>query len=196
MWNIVPGMNENDLQASTIQREIAMIPGADTASQSYMVTGKSFTPDSFNLGSQDLYLGCTGQEVLVYPERNPEVLWCGERNLQGNQTLKRTNIHHNYVHDINQIHNYHNRTKHSARQFDSVEKDCSCKGVAVEAEYACPPGIEAASTFPVGVSLLQRPMVVGTYEEVQAFKKPYGTFEEVEATFKPATMPCPCSSSK
>lgn len=147
-----------------------MVPGADRPASSYFVPGMSTVPDSFSLGAQDDYLGCTGQEVLVYPERNPEVLWCGERNLQGNQTLKRTNIHHNYVHDINQIHNYHNRTKHSARQFDSVDKDCSCKGVAVEAQYACPPGIEAptsVATFPVGVSLLQRPMTIGTFEETK-----------------------------
>ena len=120
-----------------------------------MSTGYSTSPDSFSLGAQDEYLGCIGQPVMVYPEREANVLWCGERNLQGNQTMKRTNVHHNYVHDINHLHNYHNRTRHAAKQFDSVEKDCSFKGTAVEAQYACPPGIEAPSAvaLPIGVSV-------------------------------------------
>lgn len=137
-----------------IQERVAMVPGADRTN-AFMSTGYSYSPDSFSLGAQDEYLGCIGQDVLVYPETESNVLWCGERNLQGNQTLKRTNIHHNYVHDINHAHNYHNRVRHAAQQFDTVEKDCSCRGNAVAAQYACPPGIEAPgiSTLPVGVSV-------------------------------------------
>jgi hypothetical protein len=92
--------------------------------------------------------------VTVYPDVESRVLWCGERDLQGNQTLKRTNIHHNYVHDINHDHNYHNRTRHSAKQFNTVEKDCSCKGVAKAATYVCPPGIEAPGAQAVASSFL------------------------------------------
>lgn len=99
---------------------------------------------------------------MTYPERNSEVLWCGERNLQGNQTLKRTNIHHNYVHDINHKHNYHNRTRHSAKQFDTVEKDCSCKGYAVEAQYACPPELQASSARAVASALIVPKSSTGT----------------------------------
>jgi len=113
--------------------EIAAYPG--TAFN--MVVGREYSPSTQVAASFDL-INCPGQAVQVYNDNN-EVLWCGERNVQGNQTLKRTNIHHNYVHDIAHMHNYHNRVKHAARQFNTVEKDCSCKGVAVEAPYACPP---------------------------------------------------------
>lgn len=117
-------------------------PGADRF-DTYIAPGYSYTPDSYTPGTYTFGPECVGQAVTVYPERESKVLWCGERNLQGNQTLKRTNIHHNYVHDINHKHNYHNRTRHSAQQFNTVEKDCSCKGVAVEGSYKCPPGLEA-----------------------------------------------------
>lgn len=128
-----------------------MIPGADLPlNQVYVSRGRSYVPDSFTPGNYGFDNSCRGQAVTTYPERNSEVLWCGERNLQGNQTLKRTNIHHNYVHDINHMHNYHNRTRHAAKQFDTVEKDCSCKGVGVEAQYDCPPGIEGVSAVPLG----------------------------------------------
>ena len=92
--------------------------------------------------------------MTVYPDVEPRVLWCGERDLQGNQTLKRTNVHHNYVHDINHNHNYHNRTRHAAKQFNTVEKDCSCKGVSKAATYVCPPGIEAPAAKAVASSFL------------------------------------------
>ena len=93
----------------------------------------------------------------MYPEREQEVIWCGERTLQGNQTLKKTNVIHNYVHDINHEHNYHNRTRHVARQINEVEKDCSCKGVAVEASYKCPPGVEAPAARAVAKQLIDMP---------------------------------------
>ena len=115
-------------------------------------------PDSYTPGTYQFAPDCIGQAVTVYPERESKVLFCGERNLQGNQTLKRTNIHHNYVHDINHQHNYHNRTRHAAKQFNTVEKDCSCKGVATEATYKCPPGIEAPAARAVATSLIQRPI--------------------------------------
>lgn len=147
-----------------------MYPGADTNNYE-MTLGSSFSPDSFSIGAQGEYAHCAGQPVMVYPEREANVLWCGERNLQGNQTLKRTNVHHNYVHDINHMHNYHNRVAHAAKQFDTLEKDCSCKGVAVEAQYACPPGIEAPSTvnIPVGVSVISKERLPfgGAYIEKQ-----------------------------
>ena len=61
-------------------------------------------------------LGCTPTKVPVYTEKDQpgvnEYAFCGEQNLRGSQTLKRTNLHHNYVHDINHLHNYHNRIKH------------------------------------------------------------------------------------
>jgi hypothetical protein len=178
VFDYTPGMVEESVPGAfeNVKERIAMVPGSDFGG-SYFTLGSSYSPDSFSLGDQADYLGCVGQEVLVYPERNPEVLWCGERNLQGNQTLKRTNIHHNYVHDINQLHNYHNRTKHSARQFDTVEKDCSCKGVAVEAQYSCPPGIEAPTavgTMPVGVSLITRPMAAIDSPYILGAKKSCG----------------------
>ena len=59
------------------------------------------------------------------------------------------------MHDINHEHNYHNRTRHAAKQYNTVEKDCSCKGVAVEASYKCPPGIEAPAARAVGSSFIQ-----------------------------------------
>ena len=154
-----PGMVQETFPGAVeaVQQRLAMIPGADMPGN-IMTPGISYSPDSFSLAAQNEYLGCVGQPVLVYPERESNVLFCGERNLQGNQTLKRTNIHHNYVHDIHHQHNYHNRTKHAAKQFNSVEKDCSCKGTAVEAEYSCPPGIEAPSVaaLPIGVSVYAR----------------------------------------
>lgn len=136
-----------------IQSNLAQIPGAYRG-DSLVQTGTSFIPDSYTPGSYAFAPSCTGQAVTVYPEREPRVLWCGERDLQGNQTLKRTNIHHNYVHDINQYHNYHNRTRHAARQYNSMEKDCSCKGVGVEATYKCPPGIEAPAARAVAASFI------------------------------------------
>ena len=93
---------------------------------------------------------CAGQAVEVYPEMDQSVIWCGERNLQGNNTLKRTNIHHNYVHDINHNHSYHNRTRHSAKQYNTVEKDCSCKGVPVAAPRGCPAEATAVAASLVG----------------------------------------------
>ena len=145
-----------------VQERLAMIPGADIGG-TYVTPGYSYSPDSFSLAAQDDYLGCAGTPVLVYPERESNVLFCGERNLQGNQTMKRTNIHHNYVHDIHHQHNYHNRTKHSAKQFSTIEKDCSCKGKAVEAQYTCPPGIEAPSVgvLPIGVSVYSKGQLGG-----------------------------------
>jgi hypothetical protein len=77
-------------------------------------------------------LGCVPTKVPVYTEKDQpgvnEYAFCGEQNLRGSQTLKRTNLHHNYVHDVNHLHNYHNRIKHQARQFNTVVKDCSCIG--------------------------------------------------------------------
>lgn len=77
-------------------------------------------------------LGCTPTKVPVYTEKDQpgvnEYAFCGEKNLRGSQTLKRTNLHHNYVHDVNHLHNYHNRIKHQARNFNTVVKDCSCVG--------------------------------------------------------------------
>jgi hypothetical protein len=143
--------------ANLIQQKIAEIPGA-YRNDAFVTAGYSFQPDSYTPGTYQFDAGCQGQAVTVYPERESKVLWCGERNLQGNQTLKRTNIHHNYVHDINHKHNYHNRTRHAAKQFNSVEKDCSCKGVAVEATYKCPPGIEASNARAVASSLIERPV--------------------------------------
>ena len=74
---------------------------------------------------------CVGQPVTVYPDNTGRVLWCGERNVSGNQTFKRTNIVHNDVHDVNHMHNYHSRTRHAAKQYNTDEKDCSYKGIAV-----------------------------------------------------------------
>jgi hypothetical protein len=153
-----PGYNPNTgvleresfLPGNVIQ---AQLPGA-YRDDTYVVPGYSYQPDSYTPGSYTFPESCTGQDVTVYPEREQKVLFCGERNLQGNQTLKRTNIHHNYVHDINHQHNYHNRTRHAARQYNTVEKDCSCKGVATEASYKCPPGIEAESARAVAAQLL------------------------------------------
>jgi hypothetical protein len=86
-------------------------------------------------------LGCTPTKVPAYSEADQpgvnEYAFCGEKNLRGSQTLKRTNIHHNYVHDVNHLHNYHNRTKHSARQFNTVVKDCSCVGESEQVQ-GCP----------------------------------------------------------
>lgn len=139
--------------ADLIQSRLALIPGADRGS-SFVTRGYSYVPDSYTPGTYQFDASCAGQAVQVYNEQEPEVLWCGERDLQGAQTLKRTNIHHNYVHDINHSHNYHNRTRHAARQFNTVEKDCSCKGVAQEANYICPPGIEAPAARAVASSLV------------------------------------------
>ena len=80
------------------------------------------------------------------------------------------------MHDVNHKHNYHNRTRHAAKQFNTMEKDCSCKGVAVEAPYKCPPGIEAANARAVASSLIERP--VGQAK----FGTTYGT--TVGSTFK------------
>jgi len=140
--------------AIALESNLARIPGA-MRDDTYITPGFSFEPDSYTPGSYEFSPSCMGQAVTVYPEREQKVLWCGERNLQGNQTLKRTNVHHNYVHDINHEHNYHNRTRHGAKQYNTVEKDCSCKGVAVEASYKCPPGIEAPSARAVGSSFIQ-----------------------------------------
>lgn len=86
-------------------------------------------------------LGCTPTKVPVYTEKDQpganEYAFCGEQNLRGSQTLKRTNLHHNYVHDVNHLHNYHNRIKHQARQFNTVVKDCSCVG-ETEQLQGCP----------------------------------------------------------
>ena len=132
-YNLPVGVIERESFLPGIaERMSANLPGAYRG-DSYVTAGTSYVPDSYTPGSYLFDASCRGQDVMVYPERNPEVLWCGERNLQGNQTLKRTNIHHNYVHDINHGHNYHNRTRHAAKQFNTVEKDCSCKGEAVEA---------------------------------------------------------------
>lgn len=158
-------------------------PGADRF-DTYIAPGYSYTPDSYTPGTYTFAPECVGQAVTVYPERESKVLWCGERNLQGNQTLKRTNIHHNYVHDINHKHNYHNRTRHAAEQFNTVEKDCSCKGVAVEGSYKCPPGLEAPSS-----GIVKRP--VGS-AEVECRIKPAST-----AYIRPIgtiISDCPCAN--
>ena len=154
-YNLPVGVIEREsFLPGAIQENLAMIPGA-YRDDTYVTPGYSFEPDSYTPGTYEFSPSCMGQAVTVYPEREQKVLWCGERNLQGNQTLKRTNIHHNYVHDINHAHNYHNRTRHAAKQFNTVEKDCSCKGVAVEASYKCPPGIEAPAARAVGSSFIK-----------------------------------------
>lgn len=171
-YNLPVGIveKENFLPSASdrLQETLAMIPGADR-SDSYVSQGVSYVPDSYTPGNYRFDASCIGQPVTVYPEREPEVLFCGERNLQGNQTLKRTNIFHNYVHDINHQHNYHNRTRHAAKQFNTLEKDCSCKGVAVEGSYKCPPGIQQAAAIAVGGTFLDRP--VGAYQIASALDR-------------------------
>ena len=64
------------------QEVSAMIPGADLPlNQVYVTRGASDVPDSFTPGSYGFDPSCRGQAVTTYPERNSEVLWCGERNL-------------------------------------------------------------------------------------------------------------------
>ena len=82
------------------------------------------------------------------------------------------------MHDINHKHNYHNRTRHAAKQFNTMEKDCSCKGVAVEAPYKCPPGIEAANARAVASSLIERP--VGSAK----FGTTYGTTNLIKSILR------------
>jgi len=159
-----------------IERGMAQIPGA-LRGDSFVQPGYSFIPDSYTPGTYAFDAGCMGQAVTTYPEREPRVLWCGERNLQGNQTLKRTNVHHNYVHDINQYHNYHNRTRHAARQYNTMSKDCSCKGVATEANYKCPPGIEAPAARAVAASFIDQQTGLGSFRQEcpLGLTKPVGT---------------------
>ena len=87
------------------------------------------------------------------------------------------------MHDINHEHNYHNRTRHLARQFNEVEKDCSCKGVAVEASYECPPGIEAPAALGAAAQLIDK-------SAVRALREKRYSVE----TFVPAdAYECPCN---
>lgn len=183
-YNTAVGVIEREsFLPGMIERQIATIPGA-FRDDSFVELGYSYSPDSYTPGSYQFDANCAGQAVTVYPEREPTVLWCGERDLQGNQTLKRTNIHHNYVHDINQYHNYHNRTRHQARQYNTMEKDCSCKGVGVEASYQCPPGIEAPAARAVAASFINTG--VGSFKETC----PLGLTKPM------AKAPCPCSGPK
>ena len=191
-YNAAVGVIEREsFLPGAYERNVAQLPGA-YMSDSYVQPGYSFVPDSYTPGTYQFDASCLGQAVTVYPEREQRVLWCGERNLQGNQTLKRTNIHHTYVHDINQYHNYHNRTRHSARQFNSEEKDCSCKGVAVEASYKCPPGIEAPAARAVAANLLDR------RQQLQQ-DSGLGYFEQTSGyglTKRAVGTTCPCTGPK
>ena len=111
---------------------------ADTQSRQFMTSaaGVQMVGSTSHSGTatttQIRPLGCTPTKVPEYTEKDQpgvnEYAFCGEKNLRGSQTLKRTNLHHNYVHDVNHLHNYHNRIKHQARQFNTVVKDCSCIG--------------------------------------------------------------------
>lgn len=187
-YNAAVGIMEREsFLPGAMEAQIAQIPGAYRG-DSYVQPGLSFVPDSYTPGSYLFDQSCLGQAVTVYPEREPRVLWCGERNLQGNQTLKRTNIHHNYVHDINQYHNYHNRTRHSAKQYNTVEKDCSCKGVAVEAQYKCPPGIEAPAARAVAASLIDRQGGLASQK--------VGFFESTSGLGLTKGQTCPCAGPK
>ena len=84
-YNLPVGIVEREsFLPGVIERGMAQIPGA-LRGDSYVEPGYSFTPDSYTPGNYRFDAGCLGQAVTVYPEREPRVLWCGERNLQGNQ---------------------------------------------------------------------------------------------------------------
>lgn len=88
------------------------------------------------------------------------------------------------MHDINHAHNYHNRTRHAAKQFNTVEKDCSCKGVATEASYVCPPGIEAPAARAVATSLVGGTVTDCAIPTVGiAYQKPVGTTCSCKSNF-------------
>ena len=111
-------------------------PKPDVGTETDVVIIK--TTDGTSTTTQVRPKGCVPTKVPVYTEKDQpgvdEYAFCGEQNLRGSQTLKRTNLHHNYVHDINHLHNYHNRIKHQARNFNTVVKDCSCVGESEQAQ--------------------------------------------------------------
>lgn len=69
--------------AIALESNLARIPGA-MRDDTYITPGYSFEPDSYTPGTYGFSPSCMGQAVTVYPEREQKVLWCGERNLQGN----------------------------------------------------------------------------------------------------------------
>ena len=83
-YNAPVGMIERETllpgTADLIQSKLATLPGAYRA-DSYITAGNSYVPDSYTPGNYQFAPNCMGQAVTVYPERQSEVLWCGERNL-------------------------------------------------------------------------------------------------------------------
>ena len=83
-YNAPVGMIERETllpgTADLIQSKFATLPGA-YRDDTYITAGNSYVPDSYTPGRYQFDPNCMGQSVTVYPERQSEVLWCGERNL-------------------------------------------------------------------------------------------------------------------